>query len=201
MRFGVFAAAAVCAAAYDETELSQVAAEEVDWTQMFNDGADLFAQLSDEEKNAAGTAFVQTHALVSDAIDNMAQADKEQYYNFYAQVRDQTFNILSQLSEDDRATVGEMLSQTAYGQYGLQNVDGYLADDLNNYFSQISWSFDDEEADGETLAQIGIGAVGDDELDDMAEFMAQLNDEQMEKLNQLVETKKEELGEFEEDEI
>ena len=54
---------------------------------------------------------------------------------------------------------------------------------------------DAEEGDDEQFAQTDAEVgVADEELDEMAEFLAQLDQEQIEKLNTLVETKRESLG-------
>ena len=70
-----------------------------------------------------------------------------------------------------------------------------VADSINNFFAQLTWSDDDAE-DEIDLAQIDASA-NDEELEDMADFLAQLNDEEMEKLNNLIQAKREEMSEDE----
>ena len=78
-----------------------------------------------------------------------------------------------------------MLSQTGYGQYFMQQgVREDVADSINNYFSQLSWNLE-PVADEELFAQIET-SVGDEDLADMATYLAQLNDEEMERLNYFV---------------
>ena len=94
MRFGVFAAAAVCATASkinpwnEETAFTQVAAEDVNYSEFFNDVADFFAQISDDDKVNLGNLWVQTNSQMSDLIGQMHPDDKEKFYNYYAQTRE-----------------------------------------------------------------------------------------------------------------
>ena len=50
----------------------------------------------------------------------MQPEDKMRFDGFYAQTRDSAFKWLSQIEEEPRARIGEMLSQTSYGQFLMQ---------------------------------------------------------------------------------
>ena len=90
----------------------------------------------------------------------MHPVDREKFDNMYAQTRDAAFNWLSQIGEEDRSRVGEMLSQTSYGQYFMQQgVNTEVADQINNYFSQLTYTEEPEE----DLAQTDAG-IPDREL-------------------------------------
>ena len=129
--------------------------------------------------------------MVDDFIANMHPPARDAFDNIYAQTRESAFNWLSQIDQQDRARVGEMLSQTGYGQYFMQQgVNEEVADQINTYFSQLSWT---EEPEQETdLVQVDADSATDAELSDMADMLAELDDETMERLNALVQAKKEE---------
>lgn len=203
MKLGLFAVtlAATASATYDEINpwsdenmFGQVEAESLDFNEVFDDVADFFVQVSSEDRDSLGQVLLQTKSMADDFIANMHPTDREKFDNYYAQVRESAFNWLSQIDEADRARVGEMLSQTSYGTYFMQQgVSQEVAGQINDYFSQLSWTA--EEGDDEQFAQTEAGAdVEDEDLDDMAEFLAQLDQDQIEKLNTLVETKREALG-------
>ena len=203
MKLGLFAVtlAATASATYDEINpwsdeniFGQVEAESLDFNEVFDDVADFFVQVSSEDRDSLGQVLLQTKSMADDFVANMHPIDREKFDNYYAQVRQSAFNWLSQIDEADRARVGEMLSQTSYGTYFMQQgVSHEVADQINDYFSQLSWTA--EEGDDEQFAQTEAGAdVEDEDLDDMAEFLAQLDQDQIEKLNTLVETKREALG-------
>ena len=200
MKLGLFAVtlAATASATLDEINpwsdenlFGQVEAESLDFNEVFDDVADFFVQVNSEDRDSLGQVLLQTKALTDDFIANMHPVDREKFDGYYAQVRDSAFNWLSQIDEADRARVGEMLSQTSYGTYFMQ--ENRFADQINDYFSQLSWTA--EEGDDEQFAQTDAETgVADEELDEMAEFLAQLDQDQIEKLNTLVETKRESLG-------
>lgn len=82
-----------------------------------------------------------------------------------------------------------MLSQTSYGQYFMQSgVKEEVADSINDFFAQLTWT-EEEPAMEDNLAQTAV----DEELEEMADFLAQLDDEQMERLNELIQTKRSDL--------
>merc|ERR1711976_22885 len=95
---------------------------------------------------------------------------------------------------DDFVANMHPIDREKFGNYFMQQgVSHEVADQINDYFSQLSWTA--EEGDDEQFAQTEAGAdVEDEDLDDMAEFLAQLDQDQIEKLNTLVETKREALG-------
>ena len=200
MKLGLFAVtlAATASATLDEINpwsdenlFGQVEAESLDFNEVFDDVADFFVQVNSEDRDSLGQVLLQTKALTDDFIANMHPVDREKFDGYYAQVRDSAFNWLSQIDEADRARVGEMLSQTSYGTYFMQ--ENRFADQINDYFSQLSWTA--EEGDDEQFAQTEAETgVADEELDEMAEFLAHLDQDQIEKLNTLVETKREALG-------
>ena len=205
MKLGLFATALVASAsaAYVEENLSpwyegdmfgQVEANSLDFGEVFDDVADFFIQVKSEDRDSLGNILLQTKSMADDFVMNMQPEDRQRFDNYYAQTREAAFNWLSQIDEADRARVGEMLSQTSYGQYFMQQgVREEVADQINNYFSQLSWTV--EEGDDEQFAQTEAETgVADEELEEMAEFLAQLDQDQIEKLNTLVETKRENLG-------
>ena len=209
MKLGLFTSALVAAASatyveeplspwYDGDMFGQVQAEALDFGEAFDDVADFFIQVDRESRDSLGNILLQTKSMADDFIANMQPEDRARFDNYYAQTRDAAFNWLSQIDEGDRARVGEMLSQTSYGQYFMQQgVRNEVADQINNYFSQLSWTA--EEGDDEQFAQTETNTVADEELEEMAEFLAQLDEEQIQKLNALVETKRENLGYNDED--
>ena len=129
----------------------------------------------------------------------MGDEDRERFDSMYAQTRESAFNWLSQIAEPDRARIGEMLSQTSYGNFFMQqSVNNDVAGQINDFFAQQSWTV--EEGDDNDFAQTEAETgVADEELEEMAEFLAQLTEEQVQKLNTLVETKRETLGYNDED--
>uniref|UniRef100_A0A7S3HU70 Uncharacterized protein n=1 Tax=Favella ehrenbergii TaxID=182087 RepID=A0A7S3HU70_9SPIT len=203
MKLGLFTAslAAVAAATeiaepmtpwYDGDMFGQVDADALDFNEVFDDVADFFIQVGSEDRDSLGNMLLQTKALTDDFIMDMQPVDRQRFDQAYAQVRQSALNWLSQINENDRARVGEMLSQTSYGQYFMQQgVREETADQINNFFSQLSWTSDQD--DDENLAQVET-SVGDEEIEEMAEFLAQLNEEEIQKLNALVEVKRENMG-------
>lgn len=199
MKFTIFASAVAAVAVADELSwyegemFGQVDAEALDFGEAFDDAADFFIQIGAEERNSLGQVLLQTKAKADDFIANMTPASREIFDNMYAQTRKSAFNWLSQIDQQDRARVGEMLSQTGYGQYFMQQgVNEEVADQINTYFSQLSWT---EEPEQETdLVQVDADSATDAELSDMADMLAELDDETMERLNALVQAKKEEYA-------
>ena len=148
MKFTIFASAlaAVATASYEESwyegdMFGQVDAEALDFGEVFDDAADFFIQINSEERNSLGQILLQTKSMADDFIANMHPSDYERFENAYAQTREAAFNWLSQIAEEDRAKVGEMLSQTSYGQYFMQTgIREEVADSINNYFAQLTWA-------------------------------------------------------------
>jgi len=69
---------------------------------------------------------------------NMTPETRQQFDNMYAQVRQSGYSWLSQIGDYPRARLGEMLSQTSYGNYFMQqNVREDVAEEIGNYFSQF----------------------------------------------------------------
>jgi len=170
---------------FDGQMFGQVQAETLNFGEVFDDSADFFIQINSEERNSLGQVLLQTKSKVDDFISNMHPADRESFDTIYAQTRESAFNWLSQIQEEDRARVGEMLSQTSYGQYFMQTgIREEVADSINNYFAQLTWGAEPETENG-SLAQVDAGAE-DEELEEMADFLAQLDDDQMERLNVLI---------------
>mmetsp|Transcript_40044 Transcript_40044/g.52439 ORF Transcript_40044/g.52439 Transcript_40044/m.52439 type:complete len:210 (-) Transcript_40044:175-804(-) len=204
MKLGLFTAslAAVAAATeiaepmtpwYDGDMFGQVEADALDFNEVFDDVADFFIQVGSEDRDSFGNMLLQTKALTDDFIMDMQPVDRQRFDQAYAQVRQGALNWLSQINENDRARVGEMLSQTSYGQYFMQQgVREETADQINNFFSQLSWTSNQDD-DDENFAQVDT-SVGDEEIEEMAEFLAQLNEEEIQKLNALVEVKRENMG-------
>ena len=202
MKLGLFAVtlAATASATMDELNpwaeenlFGQVEASSLDFNEVFDDVADFFVQVNSDDRDSLGQVLLQTKSMADDFIANMHPVDREKFDNYYAQVRESTFNWLSQIDEADRERVAEMLSQTSYGNYFMQQQKQEVADQINDYFSQLTWTA--EEGDDEQFAQTDAETgVADEELDEMAEFLAQLDQDQIEKLNTLVETKRESLG-------
>ena len=84
---------------------------------MFDDTADLFIQIGTEERNSLGQVLLQTKSLTDEFIANMHPETRANFDQMYAQTRQAGFNWLGEIGSDSSAKVGEMLSQTSYGQY------------------------------------------------------------------------------------
>lgn len=164
----------------------QVAAESLDFGEAFDDAADFFIQIGEEERNSLGQILLQTKSMTDNFIANMHESDRPSFDAMYAQTRKAAFNWLSQINEEPRARVSEMLSQTSYGQYFMQqSVNEDVAGEINNFFAQMSWN---EDAEEDSFVQVDA-SVDEAELDEMAEFLAQLSEAEMGRLNVLVQTK------------
>merc|ERR1711957_456630 len=117
----------------------QVAAESLDFGEAFDDAADFFIQIGEEERNSLGQILLQTKSMTDNFIANMHESDRPSFDAMYAQTRKAAFNWLSQINEEPRARVSQMLSQTSYGQYFMQqSVNEDVAGEINNFLAQLS---------------------------------------------------------------
>lgn len=79
-----------------------------------------------------------------------------------------------------------MLAQTSYGNYLTQTcVRPEVAEEMTNFFGQFEAV---QVSEDDMLAQLE-SQVMDAELEEAASYLAQLSDEEMEKLNQLVQVR------------
>ena len=160
------------------------------------DGVDFLMQADSETLDSLGQALVQTKAMVNDFIDNMQPETREMRDNYYAQTRDLAYNWLAQLPDVVRASAGWNLSQTACGQYFLQNQLPEVAEEIGSFFAQYDAVPYDEQA---VLAQVETEAM-DLKIDEASETLAQYSAEKILKLNELVEVKRQALQNNDDDE-
>jgi hypothetical protein len=105
---------------------------------MMDDVADFFMQTEADSRESLGQTLLQTKATADDFMANMTPETRQQFDNMYAQVRQSGYSWLSQIGDYPRARLGEMLSQTSYGNYFMQqNVREDVAEEIGNYFSQF----------------------------------------------------------------
>ena len=145
---------------------------------MFDDSADFLSQVGEDSRQGAGDIFLQTQSLIENFKSTMTPETARDYENLYAQTRDGLLNWLAQVNEPEKARIGEMLSQTSYGNYFMQQLRPESADQVSNFFAQQDWSAEPAQ---EGFAQVDneTEAVADEELEEFAEILAQLTDEQM----------------------
>ena len=148
--------------------LAQLSDEDVDKVINFMDGIQ-YAEV-ESEKDAQELVEVNSEDLDSVEIDNnkfLSQIATEDYDDMFDGVAD----MLAEISSEDKEKLESLVAQVKAGKYN------------------------DE---GEILLAQGDGTVSkNEELDAVAEFMAQLNNEQTEKINKLAETKKQEFAQLE----
>lgn len=163
---------------------------------MMDDVADFFMQTDDDSKDSLGSILLQTKAMADEFMTNMQPETAQLFDNSYAQTRENAYSWLSQLGDLERARVGQMLSQTSYGNYFLQQgVREEVADEIGNFFSQYEAVPYDEEA---IYAQVHTEAM-EAQMEEAAESLAQYSVEQILKLNELVEVKRQQLNDDDEE--
>jgi len=176
---------------YEEDEQVELVQTEVEQesriNEMMDDVADFFMQTDDDSKDSLGSILLQTKAMADEFMTNMQPETAQLFDNAYAQTRENAYSWLAQLGDLERARVGQMLSQTSYGNYFLQQgVREEVADEIGNFFSQYDAVPYDEEA---IYAQVHTEAM-EAQMEEAAESLAQYSVEQILKLNELVEVKR-----------
>ena len=180
---------------YDGDVFGQVDSEQVDFNEMFDDSADFLVQVSEDNRQSLGDLLLQVKSMSDDFFSTMQPETAQMFDTAYAQTRESGFNVLAQMAEPERARIGEMLSQTSYGNYFMQSCIPSVADEVTNFFAQQTWSGEAPAEADEGFAQTeNESEVADEELEEFAEVLAQLSTEQMQKVQSLAETKRENMG-------
>lgn len=168
MRTGFYAALACSAYAYDFAEVEAHALVPQIGDALY-DAADLFMQVSSNEPVELTNLFTQVNSLVDSYIDNMPPAEKQRFDNMYAEIRNLGYDWLGQIDAGERQQIGQMLTQTEYGNWILSQVlRENVGEEITNFFSQYA----SEESSGDNFAEI------DDEewdADWEDQYLAQIN--------------------------
>ena len=100
------------------------------------DTAELLMQVAIEEPEILTNLMVQTAAIANNFIQEMPPVERTRFAEALAQTRSLGYDWLANVNAEVRTRVGEMLTQTGYGQIMLATMPEDVADAALSFFAQ-----------------------------------------------------------------